>query len=331
MDLLEPSSATWGEHIVRLLPMTSRTAGNPHQDTAERQAVQWASQRGLIKDEGVMRQLIALRPGRLNGYGFPNAGEGTLILLTKWLIYFFLTDDQFDDGDAGTDPGHAEKLLSPLRACLDHPKTCTARAPRVNALSDLLTSTRPRFTDPQWRQFTRHLRDYFDALVQEARNRRTSTTPTVEEYLRLRQNTGPILPLFDFVEECECIRLPVSFYDTEEYRTILVGSSDVSHWLNDVFSAPKEHARGDVHNLVLIIRHVERCTFEEAVAKSTDHMRRRLAEMHTAVEKVHAMHADGLFTNGERDAITAWYQALLTCTRHAAWYLESGRYTEASA
>ncbi len=319
------NSVAWSKQVIGALPMALRGPLNPSHVAAGKQALEWAVSHNLLQDDRAVARMVSVGPDKLIGYGFNRASEDVVQILVKWTILFFVIDDMFDEGAAGRDEQAAHRVLAPLKQQLSD-RTHLADGGVAAALRELLDDTGRRQSDMQQTFFWKHIDDWFDALVQEAANRRSGSVPDLDSYLTLRQNSGPILPLFDLMEESECIRLPTKFYEMSEYQTLLVGASDISHWLNDVFSVPKELKQNDFHNLVLVIQHNRGGTLSEALIEATHHMRRRLGEMREAMERVHEMHADNVFNQCEIEAVTRWYEALLRTTRHAVWYLDSGRY-----
>ena len=56
--------------------------------------------------------------------------------------------------------------------------------------------------------------------------------------------------LYDLVEPCLRVEVPVWVHESDAWQQLVNACSDVTAWCNDVASRPKE--RGDVHNFVVL-------------------------------------------------------------------------------
>ncbi|MCD9872832.1 terpene synthase family protein [Streptomyces guryensis] len=146
------------------------------------------------------------------------------------------------------------------------PGTTPHEAPPVAvAFADLWAREQDGMS-PTWRErAVRHWEQYLQAHVQEAVHRRDDVWPDVAEYLQLRHASGFMPPLWDAVERIWRCEVPDAVYDSPELRTMRDADSQNINIVNDVYSLAKEEARGDGHNLVLVLEQQEACTRPDAL------------------------------------------------------------------
>jgi hypothetical protein len=175
-------------------------------------------------------------------------------------------DDQFDSA-RGRDPQAVAAEVGSLVDLLHAgPGTSlSAGAPLGTALADiwsrLCDGMSPWWPDRAWL----HWEQYLFVHVHEAANRRDDVWLSVQEYLDVRYSSGFVPPLWDAVERIWRCEVPRDVYDSPE----LAAMRDVANLniciVNDVYSLAKEEARGDRHNLVLVVEKQQSCSRREAL------------------------------------------------------------------
>jgi hypothetical protein len=116
-------------------------------------------------------------------------------------------------------------------------------------------------------RFNMSVSEYFEALVWEARNRELGEWPDVATYIQIRPYTGAVYVGFDLIELSEGQSLPLVVRKHPDFQRLMVLTSNVVCWCNDLFSLRKERAHGDMHNLALVLEHEEGITLQAAVER----------------------------------------------------------------
>jgi hypothetical protein len=192
--------------------------------------------------------------------------------------------------------------------------------PHATALANL----RARITRLGGRErlgrFVGPLVDYFDACVWEAENRARGRIPAMPEYIAMRRHTGGVLTCLAIADVIDGIRPSLADQQDPRVRRLIEIANDAICWSNDIFSAEKEMLQGDVHNLVLVVRHVRGCELEAAIE--------HVAHMHDEIIREFEVLETGLNPDQRLrrfvDALKTWVRANLD------WSIESGRYAPSS-
>lgn len=291
----------------------------------------WARRLGLIDSEDPRHPLRCLCAGELVSHGYPRADTGVRVLITQWTMWYFTLDDHFEDGDAGADADAADRAAAPFRRLVDAARRREplpdTEGPLQQALADLLERTDQHMAPVQFAELLAHLDDYFTSLVVESDYRARGVLPGVDSYIALRRDTGPVLPLLDFVEQAECVRLPARFYGTPEYTEMIGCAADIASWINDLCSVSKELERPDAYNFVVLLHRLEDKSLQDAAAETLARIEQRVRALEQALERAGGPSGTGgPYTPAERAALDTWAGGLLSFQNHVEWYLRHGRY-----
>jgi 5-epi-alpha-selinene synthase len=120
--------------------------------------------------------------------------------------------------------------------------------------------------------------EYFEACVWEAANRQRGLTPNVDSYMDMRRCAGGMYIYADFIELVARAELPLVARRQMDVRRLVQIACNVSCWHNDLFSLEKEVARGDVHNLAVVLARQHGLGLREGRAMAVDHCNREVAE-----------------------------------------------------
>lgn len=257
-------------------PATSRWT-----DEAESHTRGWVRSFGLVRSERAQERFDNTQAGTLAGRIYASAAtKSDLLIVTDWLSWLFVLDDQLDEGGLGRDPRATEECLRPLKAVLTgEPSTC------------------PSSEGPTWRSAERHLApagavDAVDLADEVCRSR-----PRLPERVRVggsqpgnRPRTrcggvsgapalgGAIWPSLDLLEFVTHEPLPDLLHDDLLFTELRSAAADVVCWTDDILTVEKERARGDVHNFVIVLQHANGCTDEVALARVAQYIDLRLAD-----------------------------------------------------
>ncbi|XYI03583.1 terpene synthase family protein [Sorangium sp. So ce1128] len=186
-------------------------------------------------------------------------------LATQWMIWLFMFDDQFDDGLPGRNISDIEgTVLEYIELCAN-PFRFAPRAPAAEALCELFSRTLPRMPVSWGNRFRTHFIRYLSTYSWSAWNHLQGIVPELNSYLENRYHSGGMVPSMDLIELTEGLDLPTEVILSEPVDRLSRACGNVVCWSNDIVSLAKEQARGDVTNLVVVLRHLYKCSLQEAV------------------------------------------------------------------
>ncbi|MFE6867682.1 pentalenene synthase [Kitasatospora sp. NPDC057692] len=302
---------------------------NPDAARVAEEEMQW------LLDFGLLRSPEAVRRHRNGGYTelgvrfHPAAtGEG-LALAIEQQSWFFLFDDQFD-GPRGDDPVQAQALVGTVQEVLRRPDG-RPRAPIAAAFADLWTRSLGGMSD-RWRsRAEQHWHQYFESYVAEARHRSRGEAPSEADYLPERRRSIGVRPTLDMAERAGHYEVPHRAFTSAPMAAMRQLVADFVILDNDLVSLEKEEARGDPHNLVLVLRR-ERGLSRGAAIEEVGRMRADCVERFTVLEEQLPQECDRLgLTAVERDLLDRYrHDALRSLIRGVHdWAQQAGRYTAA--
>jgi hypothetical protein len=310
-----------------LEPLTGRVPGlaapcrRHREETGISAAVEeWALARSLVAPQG----LRAARFGEMASRAFPETPTSDVVLFGQWLVWLFAFDDLRDDGPLGRDEAATDRLYVEVLAG-------QGSHPVVRVFDELWRRTSMRMGNAWRATFRAHLRQHRAACRSEARFRLLGIPPSLHEYADLRrQANGPFM--FDLAEPILGVDLPAGLRRTPAWQALLEACNDITAWCNDIASAAKERARGDVHNYVLVLAHERGLDLDAAASLVLGRIEERMADLAGAARALPgAFRLLGLDQPTGRDASRVAVTLLGAPRGHLEWLLESGRYATDSA
>jgi hypothetical protein len=183
-----------------------------------------------------------------------------------WASWLFLRDDVCDErGDRVADVSRRNAVQLEVLSGYARPASGDPFAAAVADLRDRMIA----LGGAAWMsRFLGNVQDYFEACSWEAANRACGVVPDLETYVRMRDLTGAVRTCFDIYELVGGGPLPVEVRSAPLVREIMTLGNRMICWSNDIFSADKERAHGDYHNLVLILERAG-ATHEDAVGEAS--------------------------------------------------------------
>ena len=241
---------------------------NRHVEFVERDTVLWARRFNLLPNEVAYRRVEATQLGWLAARTHPRAPLEELQLVADWCVWLFVRDDFCDESGLGRKPERFRALHSDLLHLLQGAPLPRHATPLARSLCDLRDRTLAK-TSPVWmRHFTDHVATFFDAGAWEATNRAQSITPDVATYINRRPHTSGMHAFIELSAIAEGIDLPHAVRTHPTVQGLASLATIVACWMNDLVSYRKEIQQGDVHNLILTLRHKYKLTLREAVERA---------------------------------------------------------------
>ncbi|KAH9945422.1 terpenoid synthase [Epithele typhae] len=292
---------------------------NPHTSPVARASEAWllahAHASGPKRARAAIRRL---RAGELAGACYPGACAQALRDGADFLGFLFTLDDWSDEFRGGRDAGG---LAACVMGALADPNGCRS----TKAAGRLAQSIGARLHEnagPRCgRRFMETMDLFFRAVAQQAKDRTRGDVPSFEEYVALRWDTSGCKPCFALIEYAAGIDLPDEVASHPTVRALEEAANSYISWSNDIFSYNVEQARGDSHNMLVVVMQRHAISLQEAVdfvgglcdasIARFEHDRRTLPSWGPEVDRAVAAYVQGL-------------QDWMVGTLH--WSFESGRY-----
>ncbi|GAB1545485.1 hypothetical protein NUACC21_81610 [Scytonema sp. NUACC21] len=277
---------------------------NPYLEAAQLHLDNWVQHFGLVQSFSARQRFMQANFAWFAASTYPSADLDNLALVSDWLAWLFLIDDQLDDGTAGRQLEQVREVLAELLCVLDYTGTSFSLSPpfarssiAIASLTDLCQRTFSQST-PIWRQrFFRHVSDCFASACWEAQNRVQGIIPNKILYIKQRRHTGAIYICLDLIEIVEHIDLPLYVYNSQVFQQTLEATSNVVCWCNDIYSLEKEKSLNEHHNLVLVLQNDCHFTQQEAlhcVSELISTEVRRFLNLEQQVLELFPMHTQDL-------------------------------------
>ncbi|WP_052498859.1 terpene synthase family protein [Streptomyces vietnamensis] len=264
---------------------------------------------------------------RLAAFTSPDSPTEELALAADLLSFYFLFDDRFDS-DLGRSPAQVADICTRLTDLLHGGGPAPGdRTPVEQAFADLWERS-ARGMSARWRaRSTYHWEWYFACHPAEAAGRLSGRLPDREGYLALRRGTAAMETLFDMVERLNRFELPQEVLHHPAFRRMRQLAADIPSFTNDVHSYAQELARGDVANLVMIVREERGGSPEEAavqVMREAQTMVDRFVELSSEVPEI----CDLLgLAPAAREAASRYVDGLAAwIAGYHRWEIDTGRY-----
>ncbi|MGI9003910.1 MAG: terpene synthase family protein [Pseudonocardia sp.] len=264
---------------------------NPYADTAIQHLDRWVAEQGVIIASAAKDRFEQANFSWFAAAAYPTANETDLALITDWFVWFFLLDDQLDDGRLGKNPERINTLMTMIFDVLDGPEDRghgPATPTIVTSLADLWQRTAVSASSAWRRRFIDHMIAGGMAACWEADNRVRGVVPDAATYVQKRRHTGAIYVFMDLIEIVEHIDLPAEIYGREPFAGALRAACDVVAWTNDLYSLDKEASMGEYHNLVAIIQHERALSRVDAIKSVTRLISERVQDFFREELAVHA-------------------------------------------
>ncbi len=173
----------------------------------------------------------------------------------------------------------------------------------ANALVDIheRLMNRAAEIDPGW--YYASMRDYFDGVVSESRNRCNRFVRDVDDYAVMRLQFSAVLPCFELgllmrgLELSDELRMNPAFRSMQRAAVLSVS------YVNDLFSYRKEFLAGERSNLVMVLERTEGLSREQALAQA--------CEIHTQVIRDYQQAKRALRFHPAYDAAAEHYVTLM--------------------
>ncbi|THH17076.1 hypothetical protein EW146_g3682 [Bondarzewia mesenterica] len=229
-----------------------------HEVAAQSEAWLLASARLNAKKR---RAFVDLKASDLASMCYPDADQHHLRVVADFINYLFKLDDWTDEFAAKDVGGMRDCVLGALR----DPKGFQTD----KGVGKLAKSFFGRFMEDGGPGCAQRFIDgmvlFFSAVTQEARDRSHHDIADLESYIALRRDTGGCKSCFALIEYAAGIDIPDSVMQHPSIGILEEATNDIVAWTNDIFSYDVEAARGDIHNIVIVVMNEQDISLQEAV------------------------------------------------------------------
>ncbi|MFP3989866.1 terpene synthase family protein [Streptomyces sp. E11-3] len=254
-------------------------------EQANAEATSWALGQGLIKDAA--NQFSGIGCGHLAGRVMHGASYRELLLLSQWMAWSFVLDDQHDHVIRSGRLDVWRPVTDAINEYLTDGTSYLAPRRHANALVDGFTDLHASILSGMppgiRKRYRAHIPPMLRSLDQEAVNRGAAQRPpTVDEYVLMRRHSSQLLPMMDMVEASLGIEVPEEVYQSPTFQALLWSAVDIISWGNDIFSLRKEYACGDNNNLVVLLAWWQDWPLPRAVRAVEERISSRLQDFQAA-------------------------------------------------
>ncbi|KAJ3567612.1 hypothetical protein NP233_g6248 [Leucocoprinus birnbaumii] len=241
---------------------------NPYYPEVAQESMQWVESFKIFPEDR-QKSFRAIMPGLLASMAYPTLSREHFRAACDLIAVLYVVDEVSDY----LSPEETKALTEQAAEAIRNP--AKGRSTAEHPLVSLHRRTAKTASDTSNRRFVKSYEEFLFSMTQEAKDRQNrSVSKSMDDYLALRRSTGAIKPSFDllllpFEISDEVLDLPV----VKELEVIAIELIAVA---NDIFSYNVEQARGDIHNLIVVLMEGdEKLTLQMAMDIAGDWYRER--------------------------------------------------------
>ncbi|KAG9763092.1 terpenoid synthase, partial [Aureobasidium melanogenum] len=191
----------------------------------------------------------------------PDCAYSELEVCSKWMIWIFLLDDEFDNGSLRDDADAAEVRLNKLRATMEDDAFHHGADEMICIHLEIWRATKQKKESARGgasvqSRYRDAMYGYCDGVLQHVRSSSTQEVPTPEEYLEARKLSSGCEPLYALVEYAYGLELSDEQVCEPSILKLRVASTRMALLHNDMISWQKEKNENVPHNYInTVIKH----------------------------------------------------------------------------
>jgi hypothetical protein len=300
------------------------SALHPQVEAIQTQSIVWARSFSLCISESDYQHLDRSRVAWLVARAFPDATRDGLQITADWTTLFCLLDDRSERSD--TDIGQLARVLSYLLNTIRDGRISrpTDVPSDADVLACALADLRQRIINRGGVycavRFSDRLESQFSAFLWEHLNRRNSICPSWAAYVTMRAVTVGVLPLLELATITDDISLSPDTLSHPAIVNLMTMCCNVVGWTNDLFTYEKEHAQGEVHNLVILLMRERDLSLNEARQLATRKIDAEVREFISLSQRLPSFGGDNTTTQRYVRIMQNWMRG------HIDWSTETARY-----
>ncbi len=252
-----------------LLALETPTQGIVHPQVEELREYgrAWIQRVGLVQTAAELARFEAARYWQLIAQGYPEIPWEILTIAHDWSCWGFFLDDFDDASAAATQPDTLQRFFAQILAIL-YDAPLLSEPPLLLQVGEDIWRRMHRYSSSAWRhRFASTMSESLAAYQWEAQNRVSRRIPSLVEYIEYRRKTSGWGTLVLINDLALSRTLSEGTYSNPVLQRLLDTANNAMCWANDLFSFEKEHASGDVHNLVTVTQAEYQCSIEAAIKR----------------------------------------------------------------
>ena len=293
---------------------------NKYADVLEDYALEWVLRFNLLENELAYQRFTKAKFYLMTPICYPYCEIEELKIANDWLSWMMSWDIKCETSNLGKEPDRLKLLHKRFIEVLSGAELKSDDVSRTLAFYEMRQRILQRGGAKWMPNFVRTVELYLYGCYQEANFQQTSV-PDIEEYINLRRLTGAMEPFLELIEFCDHLILPEHLKENRTYNNLRTLANDVGCVCNDIFSASKEIANGEFHNLVSVLNIQEKLSLKQSFKRAVE-IHNQLVEKMISLEK--SMPSFDAQTDCEVTryilALNAWIVG------HYNWYFLTGRY-----
>ncbi|KAF8184523.1 terpenoid synthase [Mycena galopus ATCC 62051] len=247
-------------------------AYNPSGDAVAQESVNWLDSSSPELSAKLRKALYDLKGGELTAYCYPTASPSRLRVVSDFMNWIFHLDNISDGMLTRETESLADCVMNSVwipdsyRPTTRQGQTQPSEEPNAGRLArDFWMRCISGAGPGTQARFKETLAMFFEAVSIQAQMRDTGYIPDLESYIALRRDTSGCKPSWALIEYGLDIDLPDFVANDPVIMALDQATNDVVSWSNDIFSYAVEQARGDTHNMIVILMKYHGHTLQSAM------------------------------------------------------------------
>ncbi|MBD2209080.1 terpene synthase family protein [Nostoc linckia FACHB-104] len=294
---------------------------NHHVEVLADYSMEWVLRYKLMDRESLYKKFSKAKFYLLSAGAYPDCQLEELKIANDVISWLFIWDDQCDVSDLGKKPELLNSLCNRFIEILNGAELTPDDLPLGFALKNIRQRIINRGNIAFFHHFVHNFEDYFYGCIEESNNRAKLIIPDLQQYIEIRSSNAGAALCLNLIEFCNRVTIPYKLRNNSILKSLTQMTINILGWSNDIFSAQREMANGEVHNLVVILYSQQKKSINEALKAA--------AEMHDLeVKKLTELSANMPSFGTEVDAeVTKYISGLYSWIRgNLDWYAHSERY-----
>ncbi|GAA3750819.1 terpene synthase family protein [Streptomyces tremellae] len=305
---------------------------NAHRAAAEEANLAWLRGHGMLRSPAAVKRYQSWQLGGLAARCWPSVELTDLILALDLKSFYFLFDDQFDRPEITDAGSRIHSVCDALCAIAHNPTKARADTPLTSAFADLWQRARQGMS-PAWRLRTaHHWERYFCAQAYEALTHDAHPQPTLDSYYAVRGGTAATESVLDMIERLVHTEVISLLWHSPQLRLMRETAAQVPFLANDVYSYPKEAARGDAYNLVAVLHRTTGLSLSDAIKEVEALIRESVRRFFRLSGELSELCSQMALSQAQSDVVLRYAQALADwLCGHNDWMTTTARYAPSAA
>ncbi|TFK49130.1 terpenoid synthase [Heliocybe sulcata] len=233
---------------------------NDHCARASKESEEWFL-RGANLNKHRRAAFLALKAGSLTSTCYPHAPYHELRVCCDFMNYLFHLDDLMDDMKNSSTWSLRDEVIGVLR----EPDMYKSSSRVGRMTKDFWVRLSASATFGVESRFIKTFDAFFKAVTQQALDRQKGRIPDLESYIIMRRDTSGCRPCWALIEYANHLAIPDEVMEHPLLVSLGDAANDLVTWSNDIFSYNAEQARGDTHNMIVVVMQQKRMSLQDAV------------------------------------------------------------------